>query len=147
MRFYTRGVSILHVPYKSMLSIVNWAKNQTIREIKIYQSYFASFSATIFMLFQFSIKLFDLRHFPPPGRNIWSSDANIISEFANHKLAFCCSLVGDWYLVGSAGPDIPSGGLPIMVPEVIFYAESSSVTRKIQEIYCDNYCLLSCCLN
>ena len=43
------------------------------------------------------------------GRNIWSSAANIISEFTNHKLVFCCSLVEDWYIVGSAVPDIPSG--------------------------------------
>ena len=35
----------------------------------------------------------------PAGRNIWSRAANIIPEFTNHKLEFCCSLVGDWYLV------------------------------------------------
>ena len=46
----------------------------------------------------------------PVGRNIWPSASNIIPEFTNCKLAFCCSLGRDWYLVGSVGPDIPSGG-------------------------------------
>ena len=44
-RFYTRGVSLLHVPHRYMLPIVNWAKNQTMRKIKMYTKYFTSFSA------------------------------------------------------------------------------------------------------
>ena len=78
--------------------------------IQLYQCCRCNHSFNITLKLSWKFQFLNLIHCTPVERNIWPSASNIIPEFTNHKLAFCCSLVCNWYLVGSAGPDIPSGG-------------------------------------